>query len=138
MQSQGWLYGTLTLLIASTWLLGTPTAAWAQAQEVLDHFKCYEINGHDPPHGVVLEDQFGTQQTPVGQAQLLCTPVKKQVVPGTGQEFPYTGDHLTCYRIRPQDPPEVVHLYNQFGVQPNSQVGVARWLCVPTQKVVFD
>jgi hypothetical protein len=135
MQRKGWLYGTLTLLVASTWLLSTPAAA--QVQEVLDHFKCYEINGHNPAHVVALEDQFGAQQTPVGQARLLCTPVTKTVVAGP-PPLPIVGDHLVCYQIQQQNPPEVVNLHNQLGHQLNKQVGAARWLCVPTEKVVID
>lgn len=44
------------------------------------HLKCYNIIGHDPPNIVDLTTQFGTEvAVDIGQATLLCVPVKKQV-----------------------------------------------------------
>ena len=121
------------------WMFGVRGTGESEAGVLVPtHFKCYSIPGNNPSHVVNLQNQFGVEVgVSVERAVLLCTPTFKQVIPGTGKVFPYTGDHLKCYNITPtHDPDVVVTLRNQFGVERNKPVGQARLLCVPTQKIV--
>jgi hypothetical protein len=99
------------------------------------HCTCYEIAGTAPvpPISVDLLTQFGNEPAvPVGPPRFLCLPTVKTVGPdsfGSLQE-----PHLKCYDIPGSDPPHVVTLTTQFGIEPNLPVGPADLLCIPAKK----
>lgn len=97
------------------------------------HYKCFKIVGDDPPDIVQLQTQFGVQTgVQVGPAHYVCPPAIKIV---NGKEF---GDldipHLKCFDILGNDPPQIVDLKTQFGVEARVPVGQAKLLCVPALK----
>jgi len=91
------------------------------------HYKCYNIVGTDPPYAMQLETQFGVMSgVAIGQATKLCLPAGKN-----GAPIPPGWPDLKCYTIAAQDPPHVVNLETQFGVENNVNVGQATLLCIP-------
>jgi hypothetical protein len=127
-------------MLAVGWMLGGVGGREAEATVdlTLPHFKCYLISGHNPPHVVRVIDQFGQETIHVGKARLLCTPVLEKIVV-EGVPAPFSGDHLKCYNIplaERHDPPAVVDLANQFGIEEGVAVGLSRFLCAPTEKKV--
>ena len=95
------------------------------------HYECFEIDDPSPGVSVDLETQFGVESgVAVGVAQYLCAPALKN---GEGN---LAGAHLKCYEIAGQDPPHIVNLETQFGIEPNVDVGQAQLLCVPAFKEV--
>src|SRR5947209_4338141 len=89
--------------------------ASAQAGAVFSHFKCYQTEiGLTQPKNVILQDQFGTQQTPVGVGDMFCTPVKKTLVHAQPEPVPGPADHLLCYRIQPKQMSLPRTIYNQL------------------------
>ncbi len=106
------------------------------------HYKCYQIIDPVGPGVVVdLETQFGLELgIPVENAQLLCAPALKWFPPGEPvPEGDLTEPHLKCYSIFSQeDPPHIVDLETQFGLEIGIEVGVAQRLCVPVTKTVVN
>ncbi|MDO8613598.1 MAG: hypothetical protein Q7R32_12375 [Dehalococcoidia bacterium] len=101
------------------------------------HYKCYDIPGHDPDITVHLETQFGSELgVPVGQATLLCAPALKAVLSPVPEppQGDLTAPHLKCYNIPGDDPPHIVRLETQFGIEPSVPVGQAKLLCVVALK----
>lgn len=98
------------------------------------HYKCYEIEGHDPDVIVNLETQFGLESNvDVGQAIRLCLPALKNGEGGLN------APHLECYVIdEPAPSPQrTVRLETQFfHPEPDEQVGMAKLLCVQAGKTV--
>jgi hypothetical protein len=103
------------------------------------HFKCYLTNvaAPQPPRVVKLQDQFGIQQTPIGPADMFCTPVKKTLLNAHPLPVPGPADHLLCYRIKqiPVNLPR--QIWNQLQ-HTTIKVTVAQRLCVPTFKKHLD
>ncbi|HYS04861.1 MAG TPA: IPTL-CTERM sorting domain-containing protein [Candidatus Dormibacteraeota bacterium] len=94
------------------------------------HYTCYTIAGAAPPAVVDLQTQFGIEPSvAVGPPQLLCAPTLKN---GQGD---LNDPHLKCYQIAGDDPPHIVNLTTQFGLESNVAVGQARLICVPVKKV---
>jgi hypothetical protein len=91
--------------------------------------ECYDITGIDPPHVVNLNSQFGAEgPLAVGAPELLCVPALKQIGPQPLKPY------YVCYDTPGSDPPDIVSLETQFGVEPNVPVGVAVYLCAPAYK----
>jgi hypothetical protein len=126
----------LVLGLSAGGALGAVASSSADNQLVLPHFECYEIKGHNPPHVVNLENQFGIEEEiEPGRARQMCVPTKKTVVEGPAP--PATDaplDHLKCYFIRGDKPDAEVDLRNQFGEEKEVLVGKPQALCVPTSK----
>jgi hypothetical protein len=113
-------------------VLGQGGARPAAAQPATPNYKCYDIDGSDPPDTVALETQFGTEPAvAVGLATKLCLPVGING-PIPGPEVP----HLKCYNIAGQDPPRTMNLTTRFGVEQMVPVGQAKLLCVPATKTI--
>ena len=99
------------------------------------NYKCYDI--FDSPPGVppvILETQFGIEEVPVGPAAFLCPPA---VIDGDVDLVTLQEDwpHLKCYDILGQDdPPHIVDLETQFGLEEDVAIGPAKLLCMPTVK----
>jgi hypothetical protein len=111
----------------------------------LDHFKCYDARGEQLAASVQLKDQFTAAGQPAGQdrvisAELFCNATRK-IHEGGGAGISNIANHLTWYRIKPDQPfqeREVV-VTNQF--VPNGQrltVVQPAFLAVPTQKLSID
>lgn len=99
------------------------------------HLKCYNILGQNPPNLVNLETQFGAENyVAVRQASLLCVPAAKTIPPALPGSEPPPTLHYECYDIRGSDPPDVVALRTQFGIESGVAVGQATKLCVPALK----
>jgi hypothetical protein len=99
------------------------------------HLECYNIVGQNPPDVVNLETQFGVENyVVVRHASLLCVPAAKTIVPAPPGSEPPPTLHYECYDIRGSDPPDVVALRTQFGLESGVAVGQATKLCVPALK----
>ena len=105
----------------------------------LSHFKCYLTNVAAPqPQRVVrLQDQFGIQQTPIGPADMFCTPVKKTLLNAHPLPIPGPPDHLLCYRIKETAMNVPRQIWNQLQ-HTTIKVMPAQRLCVPTFKQHLD
>lgn len=103
------------------------------------HLKCYNIFGQDPGDSVRLKSQFGLEpNVSVGQARMLCTPVKKGVVfpvphPPPAGPLPESPQY-TCYEIGGPPPGVTATILTQFGNEPNVPIGPPRFLCAPSIK----
>jgi hypothetical protein len=98
----------------------------------IDHFSVYQAAGPTPPASfqtVSLRDQFGEEDVELGALNLFMVPADKNA---EGLKDPIS--HLACNPILNGNPglPEVT-VSNQFG-EATLGVGVARELCVPTEK----
>jgi len=127
----------LTFFAAAVLLFG---AAAADAQYVLDHFNCYQIQTTPPADAVVgLSDQFGQGNAKVQSKFRFCNPTAKVVQSPTGgtvvTPITHPDDHLTLYTIQSDQPPANLNVTvsNQFGEQ-RLTVFDARFLAVPTHK----
>jgi hypothetical protein len=113
----------------------TPTPPPNGPPPASPHYTCYPILGTAPPPTIVsLETQFGQQPNDfVGQPRYLCTPTIKTVNSvsyGSLQE-----PHLKCYDITPpHNPPHIVNLKTQFGVENNVPVEDSKLVCIPVNK----
>jgi hypothetical protein len=97
--------------------------------------KCYTIAGMDPPYEVMLETQFGIENdVDVGPASLLCIPAAMTVGGSPAPTPPPPDRHWECFDIVGSDPPDVVSLETEFGVEPSVAVGQATKLCAPALK----
>jgi hypothetical protein len=100
----------------------------------VEHFMVYRATGPDGP-AVSMEDQFGTQNTDLGLTSLFMVPADKN---NEGIFDPFT--HLTCYDIEDDVSPQAsigdVTVTNQFGSDQPLDVGFAKELCVPTEKLI--
>lgn len=105
----------------------------------LSHFKCYltSVAAPQPQRLVQLQDQFGTQQTPIGPADMFCAPVKKTLLNAHPLPIPGPADHLLCYRIKemPMNVPRPI--WNQLQ-KTTIKVMPSQRLCVPTFKLHHD
>jgi hypothetical protein len=116
-------------------LLGPDLLCAPSTKEVpppVEHFMVYNATGPDGPP-VTMTDQFGTQATDLGLTSLFMVPASKN---DETLFDPFT--HLTCYDIEePALPPALdITVTNQFGVDQPIDVGLARELCVPTEKLI--
>ena len=96
------------------------------------HFLCYEAEGDAVDVTVDLVDQFGElEQVRVDEPEVFCNPVDKN-----GEGVSDGAPHLTCYKIEVDDDEfeAVVTVDKQFGEQ-ILDVGVTKFLCVPSQKL---
>ncbi len=116
-------------------LLGSAGRGQASTASVAAfHYKCYPIPlGTDPPHVVLLGDQFFSEKKKVGVAKWVCNPTSKQILVGP-PPLPITGDHLVCYAINGIKEPPNVDYANQLETHENTDLNPARLLCVPSQK----
>lgn len=130
----------LSVFVLALALVAGLAAAPAQAQDILaqevaDHYKCYEIISSDPfePFGVVLRDQFGITDSIVVRPLYVCNPVDKN-----GEGILHPEVHQVCYEIRdPQQPVRSLLVSNQFG-ELTVKVQDGRLLCVPSKKIHLD
>lgn len=105
----------------------------AQAQnEVIDHYKCYDVVEWDdfPQIPVKLGDQFGFTSNETTFPAYLCNPVSKN-----GEPILHEREHLVCYWIiqEQKDPKRRVNINNQFhNIGMTAKDG--RLLCVPSDK----
>ena len=109
--------------------------------QVLDHFKCYVVEGEIPPQqALMLKDQFQVDKNVrLTELRYFCNPVTKTV---GEDEKPHQAapdeDHLTCYAIEPEQPfTAMVSTRNQFGKN-NIKSKKSELLCVPTHKYGFE
>jgi hypothetical protein len=94
------------------------------------HFKCYDATGPDPNLPVQLDDQFDTEFVKVREVVKFCTPVDKN-----DEGIENERDHLTCYRIDPQNSVDrPIQILDQFGPFGPLTVRQNLYLCVPTHK----
>jgi hypothetical protein len=127
--------GILVLLLCGGLFFINRGSVFAQDFD-LDHYKCYEVEeGKSVKKGVLLEDQFHTEEVRVLRPKLFCNPVIKNKE--ERHPDPYT--HLVCYKIIPrtQSPVNKVIAYNQFGEQP-LVLSESKLLCVPSTKTPFN
>jgi hypothetical protein len=98
--------------------------------------KCYSIAGQNPHRMARLETQFGIEYgVGIGQATLLCVPAAMTITPALPAPLPPPPDrHWECFNIAGSDPPNVVDLETQFGVELGVAVGQATKLCAPALK----
>ena len=103
----------------------TPTATPAPT-----HYGCYSIPPHLVEPWATVETQFGQDLAAYLDAESLCAPALKD---GEGD---LTAPHLKCYEMIPEghDPPDVVNLTDQFGVEENVPVGRAIRFCQAVSK----
>ena len=91
-----------------------------EGEEVLDHFKCYWVDpiGGPPEEVVSLEDQFGSINATVLDADLFCNPTEK-LHNGETTPISYPENHLTIYDLEYGADPVArrVAVTNQFGPQ---------------------
>ena len=91
-----------------------PSAAPPTQTGIEDHYQCYSVsaapgttNFVNKPASVILQDEFGTDQSvAIGNPVELCAPVNKTVL-STGQAFNasnLSGAHLLCYNVDVADP----------------------------------
>lgn len=127
------LIAALALLVAA--LATIPAQAQILAEEVADHYKCYEIISSDPfePFSVTLRDQFGISESAVVRPLYVCNPVDKN-----GEGILHPEVHQVCYEIREEpQPTRALLVSNQFG-ELQVKVQDARLLCVPSKKIHLD
>lgn len=99
----------------------------------LDHYKCYQASGKSVESGVVLSDQFYTDEVRVLDPVAFCNPTEKRhgdsVTPITQPKT-----HLTCYALEgPSHADLSVTTVNQFG-DAGFVVRNSNLLCVPSTK----
>ncbi len=102
----------------------------------LDHFKCYPSEADraaDAP--VVLSDQFDSGEAHVYKSARFCNAVQKHhgdiVTPIQDRDA-----HLELYYLEAQgETPSLVQVTNQFGPEQKLEIGQAKFLAVPTQKI---
>ena len=114
-------------------------ACTRQEVQVLDHFKCYAAQGALPEHrALALRDQFHLEEgVRLMELNYFCNPVTK-TIDGEKRPAQPDEDHLTCYRIEPEDPfPAAVGIRNQFG-EAELETIKSELLCVPTHKYGFE
>ncbi len=111
-------------------------AAVEAATHTLDAYHCLRTKDLKDPRFVAtalsLTDQFGTGVAEVRKPFLVCNPAAMN---GSGITHP--ADHLTCYKIKADDPLPAPHLavVNAFG---SSELSIRKpfLLCVPGAKTV--
>ena len=94
------------------------------------HYTCYTIAGPAPPFAVNIETQFGLEPN-----EPILTPAYKCVPSIKNGEGHRKHPDLKCYNILGDDPPHVVNLTTQFGVELDRAVGQGKLLCIPTKQV---
>lgn len=100
-----------------------------------NHYLAYEATGEPIMRTVNLADQFGVVDVVVLEPVLFLNPVEK-MVDGVVHPIVDPEAHLTCYRIDPPMPYQIMVLaFDQFGVWEFEVVG-HELLCVPSWK--FD
>ena len=110
----------------------TPVPAHALDGFVLDHFKCYSVEGEKVNVDVTLGDQFSSIETLVTYPRLLCTPPDKD-----GGGIVNSETHLVCYSIKEEHEPAhdlKVGVANQFGPDQVVKIKETKLLCVPSLK----
>ena len=107
----------------------------------MTHLKIYPIKrlkpGKDqlPPHGVMVDNQFGQQQLKVGAATGLMVPTTKGLAgpPPPPNPAAYSYEHYKCYKAAGKALKLPVQLADQFGSGP-AIVVKAMQLCNPAAK----
>jgi hypothetical protein len=128
------LAGAATTVFLAGLMLGSAGRGQATTAALDFHLKCYPIPvGSDPPHVVLLGDQFFSEKKKVGVAKWVCNPTTKQIVSGP-PPLPNTGDHLVCYAIAGTKEPPNVDYANQLETQVNVDLTPGKLLCVPSAK----
>lgn len=118
----------------------TPLEPPNQDEPITDpnlHYRWYAIQVDRPgSRNVKVTNQFGVQVPwEISAAPVyLLAPASKVLDQGEpGPEPP--GNHYDCYDVLDAPPAgALVSLTDQFGVHPDSDVGLARFLCAPTVK----
>jgi hypothetical protein len=134
-----YLFTVLAMLLAMTsW------SAYADPPEKFKgpHFKCFDIdNGHNPYEKVIIKTQFGEEKVVVGQAKLLCEPVKEKCRKvteynpyGDCEYLPQAKNSLKCYTIYDKSVDKHVKLSDQFEKNDQVKVGEPRFLCTSAKK----
>jgi hypothetical protein len=125
------------LTVTGPRLLAVPSEKIGVTPLVLDHFKCYQVEGgRSLGETVELQDQFVTINATVEDAKFFCNPVAKSHCGKVVSPISHPDWHLTLYNITCQEttPLWSVNVSNQFGQQ-KLLVGAPVMLAVPTQKV---
>lgn len=124
-----------------------------RVQKVLDHFKCWTVNGGPVDRVAYLHDQFDFERNAAGQLEptfetvrvldptVFCNATQK-IHGDNSAGINDVNDHLTCYDMEElEDPdgfdPRPVEVINQFGTA-TLQVEFPIGLCVPTQKLTVQ
>lgn len=123
-----WLAMALSLALAA----GVTGAAFA----VENHYQVYEVQEIPVEHRVELSDQFHLPlEAALLEAQTHHANPTRKVHAGHQAGIGSTHHHLSWYRLAPDpEPRRTVRLRNQFGQQ-SIDIGEARYLLVPTQKL---
>lgn len=129
------LVGTLALGVHA---LSTPASAQVIPGDS-DHLKCYRVVKDQNPNDVKevdLVNKFGLEPEchVVTKAKLFCTPVRKFIEGGNGDDPRGAGlnTDFTCYNVQcPPNPKRRWEIHDQFG---DRDIGItnARMLCTPT------
>jgi hypothetical protein len=123
-----------TLCVPSLKRKGTiaPVGSATSATKVLDHFRCYDVEGLKAPKSLRLKDQFRLTATKVVRLVSLCLPVSKNK-----ERVRRPKSHLVCYTIT-EKPFEslAVRVANQFG-RASLKVLKPQALCLPSLKKVI-
>jgi len=103
----------------------------------LDHYKVYEVlSAQNLGQGVILQDQFGTEQNSAYIAAYFAVPVEKV---HNGKVFPINNpeDHIVFYRLDPRNWNEQRPTIDQFG---NHEMFTlwSELLGVPTHKMAWQ
>ncbi len=128
---QDWQLGNVQYVVLPAYK-NDPTAV---VPPVANHYACYEaLDGPLLNIPVVVEDQFDTVTTLVGEPVVFCNPAEKFNLEN-GLSYPIIDDtaHLACYRIDPKQYDLAVFALDQFG-QWQFVIINQEWLCVPSFK----
>lgn len=102
------------------------------------HFDWYVLTQSqaEPRRTIRFRNQFGQHSVDIKAPRFLLVPAQK--TSDAGSAFPETLDHYECYeiiKVNTVPPPPVVGLRDQFGSEPQVQVGKPRFFCTPVRKV---
>jgi hypothetical protein len=131
---------TAAALLGALALTAAPGSAEAGGSAILDHFKCYFVQGEFVEERVRLQDQFDrrleiVEDVLVGDPLRFCNPVAK-VHGRSVTEISNKDHHLTFYQFDQANDGTIVgavKIANQFGEQ-TLKVESANILAVPTHK----
>ena len=134
---------TLGLQAGSTMMNSTAFAQIIPGEP--DHLKCYEVLGDQNPlieKEVDLVNKFGLEPecNVTTKARLFCTPVRKFVEGGNGNDprGAALNTDFTCYNVQcPPNPQRRVAIDDQFGDR-DIKIKNAHMLCTPTLSDVLN
>jgi hypothetical protein len=127
----------LAILAAAAQVFAASAASAQPVEDVLDHFRCYEVLqwATQPPlwNAVRLTDQYETEDVQIGRPRLFCNPVDKDHPP-VFWDIVDPRDHLTCYEVFGNVLTSRKNkIVNQFETKTKTMKD-PELLCLPTEK----